>query len=136
MSDLNPKGIKINFDNKERHLLYTLNVIDQIQNHYDMAINEVMNLLYGTEPDSRKKSYSMLRYIITVLVNEDVTIHNESSPDDKWESVSENYIGRHVTLHNVGEVSLAVIKAYTSTIPDTDEDEEGDNEDDPNQMNG
>jgi hypothetical protein len=129
MRTLKPIGCLIDFDGKERHFLFTINVIDQIQDHYDMHIDEVMNMLLGKEPEERRKSYSNLKYIVTTLVNEDVEIHNEES-EEKWKPVTENYIGRHISMDNIGIVTLTVIQAYTASLPAKESEDE---EEDPNQ---
>ncbi len=122
MSALRPVGEVINIDGTERHLLFTLNAVEQIQDKYDLSINEIINTVFGLDPESRRKSFSILKYIVTALINEDVEIHNDHN-EDKWKPVTEKYIGRNISLQNIGIISMAVLKAYTNSLPEPDENE-------------
>lgn len=128
MEILKQMGEPLNIDDKERHLLFTLNVIDEIQEHYDKLISDVLSEMLGESEEQRRKSYSVLRYVVTALVNEDVEIHNEAS-EDKWQNVTEEYIGRRLNNRNYGEVALRVIRAFQRHLPESDDN-------DPNQTTG
>ncbi|MDF2820185.1 MAG: hypothetical protein K0R15_626 [Clostridiales bacterium] len=122
MRSLKPKGIEINLDNKPRKLLFTLNVIDDLQEHYNLAINEVLMKMFGETEEEKKKSYNILKYIMMVLINEDVDIHNDEN-SDKWEKVSERYVGRILAKCNTGFVVTMVLEAFSSSLMETEEEE-------------
>ena len=42
MSDLRPRGIPVVLDGVERHFLFTLNIIDEIQDRYGKTLHEVI----------------------------------------------------------------------------------------------
>jgi hypothetical protein len=121
MRDLRPKGIEINIDGKQRSLLFTINVIDELQERYDLAIYEVIQKLFSEEEKDKKESYKVLKCITTVLINEDVAIHNDES-EEKWEEVTEKYIGRKLTIENMGYVAILILKAYQNSLTTSEED--------------
>jgi hypothetical protein len=117
--ELAPIGVPINIDGKERHLLFTVNVIDDIQEHYNLPIAEAVIKTMSKD----KESFSHLRYILMVLINEDVEIHNDES-DEKWKPVTEKYVGRKITIDNAGIVAAAMFTAFTRSLPKSDEDDD------------
>lgn len=123
MRDLKSNGAYIKIDDKERKLTFTINVIDELQEHYDMAIGKVIEMMFGTEEDEARKSYSMIRKVLTVLINEDVEMHNDDN-DDKWELVDEKYVGRKVSQENILEVGMAILKAWSASLPPKEDDED------------
>lgn len=123
MRDLKSNGAYINIDGKERKLTFTINVIDELQEHYDMAIGKVIETMFGAEEDESRKSYSMIRKVLTVLINEDVEMHNDDN-EDKWELVDEKYVGRRVSQENILEVGMTILKAWSASLPPKEEDDE------------
>ncbi len=125
---LKPIGIEINIDDKPRKLLFTINVVDELQEHFDLPIGEILESVFSKT--DTKNSYKNFRKIITSLVNEDAEIHNDTAPD-KWEPVTEKYVGRCLTLQNSGAVMAAMLQAFTLHLPKNDEDNA-----DPNAQSG
>ena len=121
MSDLRPRGVPVMVDGVERHFLFTLNAIDEIQDHYDMSLSDVMNNL-----TDKNQSYKTLRYIIMALLNDEAE-RESAAGNDKYKKVTEKEAGWMVTLESEEEILLAVFKAYGLSLP------EGDDED-PNQV--
>ena len=130
MRELKPTGIEIDIDEKPRKLLFTINAIDELQEEYDLPITEIIAKVFATGEGS-KEAYKHLVKIITVLINNDAEIHNDQS-DDKWQPVTERYIGNRLTIDNVGTVSAAMLRAFTRHLPKADEEDD----DDPNAMSG
>lgn len=126
MRILKPQGIEINIDELPRHILFDLNVIDEIQEHYDEPIHDIITKIFGETKDERKQSYKLLRYVLTALINEDVALHNELS-GEQWETVSELYIGSIINSGNIGMVSDILYRAYTAQFPKASEDEQSPN---------
>jgi hypothetical protein len=126
MRILKPTGLEIEFDGKVRHLLFNFNVIYEIQEHFDMYIVDVLNLHFKKETDKeiRKREYADLAYILTVLLAEDVRLHNEKNPSDQWEKITEEYIKSElITNGTSGNLWLLVIKAFNEDLPQNEDDD-------------
>lgn len=117
MSDLRPKGIPVTIGGVERHFLFTLNAIDEIQDHYKMPLSEVIEKFADKE-----ESYKTMRYVITVLLNDEAERENGQS------TVTEKEVGWMITLENEAEIITAVFRAYGYSLPEGDKD--------PNRMSG
>lgn len=131
MRELRPKGIEINIDDKPRRLLFTLNAIDELQEEYELPIPEIIAKVFDTDA-GKLEAYKHLKKIITTLINNDVEIHNEENPGDKWEFVTERYVGNRLTIDNIGIISEAMLIAFTRSFPKKHEDDD----DDPNRKSG
>lgn len=130
MKILKPQGEEFIFDNKKRRLLFNINTINEIQEHFDMYIVDVLNALVNPE-NADRDWYNKLAYILTVLLNEDIRLHNEDCPNDKWEEISIEFVkSRVITNKNSGLIAISIIKAFSADIPESEE------EDDPNLMSG
>lgn len=112
MSDLKPKGIPVMLDGEERHLLFTLNVIDEVQEHYDCSLEEVIEKL-----TDKKESVKTLRYLVTVLLNDEVERLNPEGS----RTYTEKEAGWMIDQGNMPEVLVAVLKAYGLSLPEPDE---------------
>lgn len=67
MSDLKPRGIPIILDGVERHFLFTLNIIDELQDKYGKNLYEIIEDLTKNE-----ESGHLLREVVTILLNDEV----------------------------------------------------------------
>lgn len=112
MSDLKPKGVPLTLDGEERHLLFTLNVVDEVQEHYDCALEEVIDRL-----TDKKESAKTLRYLTMVLLNDEA----ERAHQEGQKTYTEKEVGWLITQDNVLEVTVAVLKAYGLSLPEPDE---------------
>ncbi len=124
MSDLKPRGEAITLDGVERHIMFTLNVIDDIQEHYkkldEDGDNIGMNLLQvlqamtdGDNPDNNK----ILCFVMTTLLND------EAERTGDFDTVTERQVGGMIGLDNYGDVLNAILRAYGVSMPDAEEDE-------------
>jgi hypothetical protein len=132
MRILKPLGEEIIFDDKVRHLLFNINVIDEIQEYYDMYIVDVINMIFESKDrDVMKKSYDVLTYVLKTLLNEDVRLHNKKNPDDQWEALTEDFIKDEILTNETSmQIGLLVLNAFSGSLPKS----KGDNN--PNQMSG
>jgi hypothetical protein len=128
---LKPVGEEIEFDSKVRHLLFNVNVIDDVQEHFDMYIVDVLNYIFEVEDkDVQRKSYDTLSYVLSSLLNEDVRIHNKNNPSDQWEEITEDFIKEEVLTNGNSPVFASlVLKSFNESLPKHEED-------DPNQKSG
>lgn len=124
MSALKPTGVPITLDGVERHILFTLNAIDEIQERFDAPMEEVMKKL--TE---KKEAENTLRILLTTLINDEVERLAYKGGDCELESVDEKQVGWMLTSQNMLEATIAVLRAYGYDLPEPEED-------DPNQKSG
>ena len=103
---------------KERHLLFSLNVIDEMQDKFG-GFDRLDEVLKG------KDSIKNLRWLLTLLLNE--------GADDGEAELTEKDVGRMIHTGNFGEVKTAIFKAFSignsgTAEPPADEDdgEDGD----------
>ncbi|WP_034379168.1 hypothetical protein [Dehalobacter sp. UNSWDHB] len=109
---------------KERHLLFSLNAIDEMQDRFG-GFDRLDEVLAG------KESIKNLRWLLTLLLNE--------GKDDGDAELTEKEVGRMIHTGNFNEVKSAIFKAFSlgnsgttepsATAPDDEEedDEEGKN---------
>ena len=76
MSDLKPRGIPMVLDGVERRLLFTLNVIDDIQSETGRNMKEIMEDLAD-----EKKMGNTLKYLVTTLVNDEAEREKRKNPE-------------------------------------------------------
>ncbi len=112
MSDLRPIGRAVMLDGAERHFLFTLNVVDEVQDHYDCSLEEVINKL-----TDKKESIKALRYLTMALLNDEA----ERSPQAELKTYTEQEAGWLITQENVLDVTMAVLQAYGLSLPEPDE---------------
>lgn len=111
MSDLKPKGVPLILGEEERHLLFTLNAVDEIQDHYGCALEEVMDRL-----TDKKESSKTLRYLVMALLNDE----EERSGKEGRKAYTEKEVGWLITQDNVIDVTVAILKAYGLSLPEPD----------------
>lgn len=111
MSDLNPKPIIITLGDKDYGLLFDLNVMDDIQDKYDIPISKIFELL-----DDPKQHLKVVRYVLTLLINEAADT----------EIVTEKQIGRLINPRNIMPTKIKIAEAFSATLP-----ESGDNDPNP-----
>ena len=125
MGDLNPQGVPLMLGGEERHLLFTLNAIDEIQSKFGMPLEEAMSQL--TE---RESTNGALKTIVQILANDEVERLSYKGGDCSLKPVDEKEIGWMLTNENKIEALMAVLKAYGGSLPEPEEGE------DPNQTGG
>lgn len=125
MGDLRPQGIPIQLGGAERHFLFTLNVIDEVQSHYNTDMLNALSKLYDEEEGN-----SALRYFVTVLLNDEAERENWMHPEYGLKKITENEAGWLINIYNISEVALAILRAYRLSVPESDA------SNDPNQMSG
>lgn len=115
MRDLKPQGTKIKLGNNEYGLRFTLNAIDDIQEHFDVAIANLTNILKDEKSQIRN-----IRYLLTVLINEDIDCQNDEN-GGKIEHVNERYVGRHIDTSNISGIIGLIMKSFSDGIPESDD---------------
>lgn len=103
---------------KERHLLFSLNAIDEMQDKFG-GFDRLDTVLSG------KDSVKNLRWLLTVLLNE--------GAEDDEEPLTEKQVGKLIHTGNFAEVKTAIFKAFSmgnNGTPEPPEPPEQDGEDD------
>lgn len=104
---------------RERHLLFSLNAIDEMQDKFG-GFDRLDKVLSG------KDSIKNLRWLLTLLLNE--------GADEEEEELTEKQVGKLIHTGNFIEVKSAIFKAFSlgnngTEEPPARDDEEDDEED-------
>lgn len=114
MSAIKDGRLPITLD-KERHLLFSLNVIDEVQDRFG-AFDNLEAVMTG------KDSIKNLRWLLTTLLNE--------GEDEGEAELSEKEVGRMIHTGNFTEVKTAIFQAFAMGNRGTAEPIESESEDD------
>lgn len=105
---------------KERHLLFSLNVIDEVQDRFG-GFDDLNSVLSGSD------GIKNLRWLLTTLLNE--------GAEEGEEPLTEKQTGKLIHTGNFADVKTAIFKAFSMGNNGTpeppakdDEDEEEDDE--------
>lgn len=90
--------IAINLDGKERHLLFSLNALDELQERFG-DIEKLPEIMQG------KDKFKNVRILLTILLN-------EGDADNGEEPLTEKQVGRLIHTGNFAEVQAAIMKAF------------------------
>ena len=113
MSDLQPKPTAITLGGKEYGLLFTINVIDAVQDKFDIAISQLADLMRDD-----RKTFKVLRFLLAEMINEAI---DDAGNGEKH--VDERAVGRKITPANMGNLSEAVLTAFTGSAPINDDED-------------
>lgn len=127
MSDLREEGRNYVFCGHEYHLLMTVNVIDQIQEKFDIPIMKLAEIL----DRKRMDFYRNVAAIMTILLNEAIEIENEQKGSD-LPHVTENQVRRNLSNLNIVDAFVAISETYSLSFLQKEEDDISS----PNQMSG
>ena len=108
---------------KERHLLFSLNAIDEMQDKFG-GFDRLDTVLSG------KDSIKNIRWLLSVLLNE--------GAEEGEETLTERQVGKLIHTGNFNDVKNAIFKAFSmgnSGSPDPPEREEEDDEKEDNEKN-
>jgi len=113
MSDLRPTPHKIKLGGEEFGLLFSINVIDEIQDHFNISISELTNVL-----KDQRTIFKNLKYILTLLINEGIDDEESGHPhvDEKW-------VGRKITANNLQGLTKDILLAFSEGTPKSEGDE-------------
>lgn len=123
MSDLRPRGVSVVLEGEERHFLFTLNTIDELQDKFGKSMTEILEEL--TEEETAD---NVLRDLVTVLLNKEAERERRLGGREIPE-VTREEVGDLIGMDNIGELVVAILKAYGISMPEAEDD-------DPNQKSG
>lgn len=113
MSDLRPNGIKVEIGGQERNLLFTINVIDEIQASCNMPLFDAMGIIAGAAGGQMDhETLVVYRHMLTALLNRE----NQGN-------LTEKEVGEMVDLQSYIPMAVAMLQAYGISMPERDEDE-------------
>lgn len=124
MSDLRPTGVPVMLEGVERHLLFTLNAIDRIQDCFDKALYEVIDQL----SDDRKFGQT-LKAILAILLEDEVERKTHEQGECSLKQYSPEELGWLITQENAWIMMRSVLAAYGVSLPEPEDDS-------PNQKSG
>lgn len=110
MSDLRPKGYPLMVAGVERHLLFTLNAIDEIQDQLDCSLEDAINKL-----TDKRESAKTMKCVLSVLLTDEA----ERTPGLTGYTPEE--IGREIHQGVWQDAVIAVLRAYGLSLPEADE---------------
>lgn len=116
MSDLRPVGVPVIIEGVERHMLFTLNVIDEVQEHYDKPLAEIINELM-----EKASAVKTMRYLTYALLEDEV--QRKEAAGESLKHYSEKEIGWLITRENQEEILLVILKAYGLALPENEEED-------------
>lgn len=127
MSDLRPNGVKIAVAGQEYELLFTINVIDEIQASCNMALFDVIGMIAGAAAgETDHETLKVYRSVLTALLNRNAR-----------EQLTEVQVGDAVEWKEYQMIATAMLRAYGISMPENEDDEQEDDEgSDPNVETG
>lgn len=116
MSDLRPRGEPVVLDGQERRFLFTLNVVNELQDKYEKSIHGIITDLINEEAPG-----NMLRDLVVVLLNDEAE-REERKGRETQGRVTEREVGEMIGMDNYWEVMTALLKAYGLSMPKAEDD--------------
>jgi hypothetical protein len=119
MSDLQPIGTPLTLlDGVERHVLFTLSVVDDIQSEYDMTVPEVFQRTGNAAEQS-----DIVAFLALTLINHAIRRENRIEGTNKKELTLE-YVKDNIDMIIMPQINRAIAKSYGYSVPEPD-DEDG-----------
>lgn len=109
MGNLNPKPVEIEFQGKTYRCAFTLNCIDEAQEHFDKSLTEIIEFAFSGSTAARN-----IRYLLTLLLND--------SPDCETE-LSEKEVGAAIDIRSFDYYCVKILEALGVSLPDDDGDD-------------
>ena len=119
MSDLKPKGTSIKLGKEEYGLRFTLNVIDDIQDKFNIAVGDMGKLF-----EDEKTRIKNLKGILMLMINEDIDCVKDETGEER-PHVDERFIGRHIHAGNMNQMVNSILASARKSSPDVEEESAG-----------
>lgn len=116
MSDLRTNCVKITLGEQEYGMAFDLNVIDDIQERFDVAIEDIGKLF--EDPKSKIKN---IKCLIALMINENFEIESELSGTVPAK-VDERFVGRRLkSVQDATSVVSKVLECMNINLPKSDD---------------
>ena len=120
MSDLNPRGVDVVIGEEGRKLLFTINVIDEIQDRLNMPfLDAIQNIVHTADGLSSKEDLQVFSTVLSILT--DIPVEDIRSTVD---------------IVALRKLSWKMLEAYGISMPEPSEDEDDEDTDDPKMTAG
>lgn len=110
MGSLNQKPVEIEFQGKVYRCAFTLNCIDEAQEHFDKTLTDIIDFAFNGTRAARN-----IRYLLTLLLNE--------STDAPEGGFDEQEVGSAIDIRNFDYYCTKVLDALGVSLPDDDGDD-------------
>lgn len=126
MSDLRPKGVKVELGGEEHLLLFTLSAIDDIQSRTNLELFDAMEMVVkAAGMNTGKETRDVYVGVVTALLN-----------DEGKAEYTEDEVRHLISLENYRRVALAVMEAFGVSIPEPSEDDDDEEDEAPKETAG
>lgn len=115
MSDLQPKGIPIVIGDVERHLLFTISVIDEIQAKYEKPLSSVMEMLQDDD-----KLVHVVFDLMYFMINDEIDRERFFRGKEE-EHVTEQALKYMMDYAHMDEYMGAIFRAYGVSLPEAED---------------
>lgn len=123
MSEIKDNGYKVRIAENEYNIAFTINVIDQVQDYFDIHIRDLKTLIeVGNENIIRN-----IRIIIKLLINEQIDINRKSGSNE--EVLVDKDMEMIVNSGNIADCWLAINRTYLASFLIKKDDEDNEPED-------
>ena len=109
MGNLNPKPVEIEYCGKIYRCTFTLNCIDEAQEHFDKPLSEITDVIMDGKQTARN-----IRYLLTLLLNES---------EDAEETLDERMVGKHIEFRNFDYYFGKIAECIGVSLPDAEDDD-------------
>ena len=116
MSDLNPNVEWIEINGKNYPIAYNLNVIDELQDRFQISIPEFVDKLLN----DKSFSFKGIRALLYEMINEGIEILNDEGGN--YAHIKEHTIGSMLTPQGIEQITCYAIAYTLNTLPKEDED--------------
>lgn len=117
MSDLKPNVTKITLGDNEYGMAFNLNVIDDIQEHFDIAVEDIGKLF-----EDDKARLKNIKYLIALMVNEYAEAESEIT-GAKATKIDERFVGRRLNINTATTAIGKVLECINGGFPKSEDDE-------------
>lgn len=126
MSDLRPTGTAVEIGGQEHRLLFTISVIDEIQDKCNMPLVDAIRHVIDVASGSTDKEHLTVFYkVLAALLNRE---------KDKMQEAEE--IDGLIRPLAFAGIANKILEAFGISMPDPDEEDEEPEESDPNRKTG
>ena len=115
MSDLKPTGMLIDVDGVERQVLFTLSIIDALQEKFGKPFNEIIN-------DSMKDAKDIVKSMTWASEMMELLANDEAEMTKRKElEVESGHFNKYITTENVYEIIAKLWVKSGMDLPEPDE---------------
>lgn len=115
MSDLRPKGVKVEIFGQEREVLFTLDVIDEVQEKCNMPLYDViLKVAAAADGITDRETMDTYKKVVSVIL----------SCDGPAQEYTEEEIGKATDYQSYRKTAAGILRAYGISMPDPDEEDD------------